>query len=166
MKLSQKVVDAINEQINNEFYAAHLYLSMVAFFDRLNLEGFAHWMRMQFQEEEGHALKFFDFLLDHDADIRLATIDGPAKGFDTPVEAVRTALEHEQEVTRQVGNLYELSMQEKAYSAKVMLEWFIDEQVEEEKNTRTILEKLEMIGDDKAALFVLDSELGGRSAGA
>lgn len=165
MRLSNKMVEAINQQITNELHAAYQYLALVAWFEDANLDGFAHWMRVQHAEEQAHALKFFNFLLDHDAPVKLGAIAAPRGDYTDPIAVFKAVLQQEEQVTGQVFDLYELAMSEKAWSAKVMLEWFISEQVEEEKIARTVLERLEMIGDNKAALLVLDQEMAGRSEG-
>lgn len=164
MKLSAKMVDAINDQIGNEFSSSYQYLALVAWFEDRNLEGFAHWMRLQHAEEQAHAKKFFDFLLDHGAPVRLRQIEAPRHDFAKISEAFAEVLRYEQAVTAQVLDLYELAMAEKAYSAKVMLEWFIAEQVEEEKTASSVLERVRMAEGDPAALLVLDQQMGARAS--
>lgn len=156
------VRDAINEQIKHEFYSAYVYLSMAGSFGVANLPGFAHWMRKQYEEETGHALKFFDFLLDRGESVQLLPLEGPPHAFRSPLDTFEQALEHEKEITSRIHELYDLSVQEGDYPAQVLLNWFVTEQVEEEKVATEIVERLRMADDDSAALFLLDRELGER----
>ncbi len=163
IQLSEKLVAAINEQIMHEFSSAYSYLALSVYFEENNLPGFAHWMREQQKEEEEHGMRLFKLLLDHNAPVELKEIPKPQKDYDSPIAAVKFLLNHEREITKKVFDLYELALQEKAYSVKVELEWFIKEQVEEEKTALTLLEQLEHIGDDKAALLTLDLQLSQRT---
>ncbi len=153
------VKEAINEQIKHEFYSAYLYLSMAGSFEVANLAGFAHWMREQAKEEMNHAMKFFDFLLDRGDQARLQAIDAPPYAFRSPLDTFEQALEHEKEVTSLIHDLYGLAVRENDYAAQVMLNWFVAEQVEEEKSATEIVERLRMAGEDSAALLLLDAEL-------
>jgi ferritin len=153
------VKEAINEQIKHEFYSAYLYLSMAGSFEVANLTGFAHWMREQAKEEMNHAMKFFDFLLDRGDQARLQAIDAPPYAFRSPLDTFEQALEHEKEVTSLIHDLYGLAVRENDYAAQVMLNWFVAEQVEEEKSATEIVERLRMAGEDSAALLLLDAEL-------
>ncbi|MGK7312259.1 MAG: ferritin [Candidatus Longimicrobiales bacterium M2_2A_002] len=164
--MDETVKDLINEQITHEFYAAYLYLAMAAHFEDQNYEGFAQWFRMQAKEEEGHAMKLFDFLVERGARPELKQIDKPPVEFGSPVEAFRAALQHEQKVTGLINAIYEAAVEAKDYPSQVMLQWFIEEQVEEEDTTGTAVDRLEMAGDNHAALMFLDSQYGERSAGA
>jgi ferritin len=156
------VRDAINEQIKHEFYSAYVYLSMAGSFGVANLPGFGHWMRKQYEEETGHALKFFDFLLDRGESVQLLPLEGPPHAFRSPLDTFEQALEHEKEITSRIHELYDLSVQEGDYPAQVLLNWFVTEQVEEEKVATEIVERLRMADDDSAALLLLDRELGER----
>jgi ferritin len=156
------VRDAMGEQIKHELYAAYLYLSMAGSFEVANLAGFAHWMRQQSREELEHALKFFDFLLDRGEHPELRTIEAPPYAFRSPLDTFEQALEHEKEITARINTLYELAVRESDLPAQVMLNWFVSEQVEEEKSATEIVERLRMAGEDSAALLLLDSELGER----
>ena len=158
------VRDAINEQIKHEFYSAYMYLSMAGSFGVANLPGFGHWMRKQYEEETGHALKFFDFLLDRGESVQLLPLEGPPHAFRSPLDTFEQALEHEKEITSRIHELYDLSVQEGDYPAQVLLNWFVTEQVEEEKNAGAVVETLQMVGDKSEALFLLDRELGRRRA--
>lgn len=164
--MDEKVKDLINEQITHEFYAAYLYLAMAAHFEEENYEGFAQWFRMQAKEEEAHAMKLFDYMVERGERIELQQIDKPPVSFGAPVEAFKAALAHEQKVTGLINTIYEAAMSAKDYPTQVMLQWFIEEQVEEEDTTGTAVDRLEMAGDSHAALMFLDSEYGKRSTGA
>lgn len=164
--MDAKVKELINEQITHEFYAAYLYLAMAAHFEEENFAGFAQWFRMQAKEEEAHAMKLFDFLVERGERIELRQIDQPPVEFGAPVDAFRAALKHEQKVTGLINTIYEAAVEAKDYPTQVMLQWFIAEQVEEEDTTGTAVERLEMAGGSNAALMFLDSEFGERSTGA
>ncbi len=156
------VRDAIGEQIKHEFYSAYLYLSMAGSFEAASLPGFAHWMRKQSEEEREHGMKFFDFLLDRGERVQLQAIDQPPYSFRSPLDTFEQALEHEKEITARIHELYELSVQEKDYPAQVLLNWFVAEQVEEEKSAAGIVERLRMAGENSTALLLLDQEMGER----
>lgn len=157
-----KVHEALNEQIKNEFYAAYLYLGMVAYFDERHLEGFAHWMRMQNAEEIAHAMKLFDHLLDIGGDVVLQAIDQPPSDFKSPLDVMQRALAHEQHVTQKIYELYALSVEENNYATQVLLQWFVTEQVEEEKSVGDIVGRLQLAGDSPEALLFIDRELASR----
>jgi ferritin len=156
------VRDAMGEQIKRELYSAYLYLSMAGSFEVANFTGFAHWMRQQSREELEHAIKFFDFLLDRGEHVELQAIDAPPYAFRSPLDTFEQALEHEKEITAHLNDLYGLSVRENDYPAQVLLNWFVTEQVEEEKSATDVAERLRMAGEDSAALLLLDSELGKR----
>ncbi len=160
--LSKAIQDAMNEQIKNELYSAHQYLSMSAYCEWVTLPGFASWMLTQAQEEREHAMKFYNFILDRDGRVVLRAIDQPVVEFGSPREVFEQALEQEQRVTAQINELYGLAVGENDYATQAFLQWFVTEQVEEEKNVRDVLETLTMIGDESESLFLLDRELGGR----
>lgn len=161
--LSDALQEALNAQINDELHAAYLYLAMAEYFSANNLDGFAHWMRMQREEEIGHAMKIFDFVLDRDGRVDLRTIEAPAAEFSSPLEVAKKALEHERKVTGKINSIYEKAKQESDYPTEALLQWFVIEQVEEEASALKIVERLEMAGDDNAALLMLDREMGDRS---
>ena len=163
--ISKSLQDAINEQINLELYSAYLYLSMSAHFESENLSGFANWMRVQYQEETGHAMKFYKYLLERNGAVTLKAIAQPTTKFKTPADVFTVVLKHEQKVTSLINKLYELAVKEKDYAAQFFLQWFINEQVEEEKNATEILNMLEMIGDSPVSLIMADRQLGARKAG-
>ncbi len=163
--LSKPVIAGINEQIAKEFSAAYLYLSMNAHFEVQNLPGFAHWMRLQYQEEVAHALRLFDFLTEHGARVELQAIEKPPTGFKSPLAVMEDVLKHEQRVTAEINKLYELADAERDYPAQLMLQWFITEQTEEEKSVSDIISRLKLAGESGPALLMLDRELAGRTAG-
>ena len=160
--LSKAVQDAINEQIKNELYSAYLYLSMSAHFEANNLPGFARWMRLQAQEEQGHALKFFDYMHDRGGMVTLQAIDQPPAEWKSSLALFEQVLEHEQLVTGMIHRLYELAAKENDYATGIMLQWFITEQVEEEKNAAQIIDTLKLIDAHGTAVLMLDKQLGKR----
>lgn len=163
--LSEVMADAINEQINNELFASYSYLAMSAYCEHQQFTGCASWLRAQSQEEYDHAMRLYQFLIARGARVRLAPIGEPAGDFESVPTVFSTAYAQEQRVTGQIERLYELAFNEKAFAALVELEWFIKEQVEEEKTTRDIVHKFELVQDDPASLLDLDRELGTRSGG-
>jgi ferritin len=164
--INQVVQNAINEQINNELYSSYSYLSMSAYCEHEQFTGCAHWMRMQSQEEYGHALRLYDFLTARNGRVELRPIAAPQIEFESVAQVFSKAFEQEQTVTGQINALYELAFKEKAFAALVELEWFIQEQVEEEKTAREIVHKFKLIAGDSAALLDLDRELAARQADA
>jgi ferritin len=161
---TKTVEAAINDQIAKEFFASHLYLSMAAWFEEQNLTGFANWMRMQTEEERGHAMRLFNYLIEAGGRVRLKAIEAPAVDFTSPVQVMKESLKHEQKVTASIRKLYELADKEKDYGTQLQLQWFITEQQEEEKNVSDVIARLEMAGDNKVALMFIDRELGSRQA--
>ena len=160
--ISKKLEDALNEQINKEFYSAYLYLGMAAHFESEGLKGFAKWMRVQALEEQGHAMRRYDYLFSVDAKPVLKPIEeAPVHYAKHPVEVIQDVLKHEQFVTASINSLYELALAEKDYKTQVFLQWFINEQVEEEENDRNILDVFKHINGN-AGLLILDKELGKR----
>jgi ferritin len=163
--LSKSLQDAINNQINLELYSAYIYLSMSAHFEGENLGGFANWMRVQYQEETGHAMKFFKHVYDRGGKVLLKAIAQPAAKFKTPLDVFHIVLEHEQKVTASINKLYEFAVKEKDYASQTFLQWYINEQVEEEKNATDIINMLDMIGTTPISLMMADKQLGERKAG-
>jgi len=162
--LSNAMQQAINEQIKNELYSAYLYLAMAAYAESENLAGFAHWMRLQSQEEVSHAMKFFDYVNERGGRVELHAIDKPPVTFDSPRHLFEETLGHERKVTAMIHELYALALKEKDYPTQVMLQWFVAEQVEEEDSASRILDTLTTVGDTPQALVMLDRELGKRDA--
>ena len=160
--VNQEIQDAINAQIGREFFAAYLYLGMMTYFESRSLSGFGHWMRMQAQEEVAHAMKLVDFLLDRGGSVDLQAIDRPTVDFASPLEVMKAALAHEQKVTGTINDLYALAVSKNDYPAQVLMQWFISEQVEEEKSASEIVDQLELAAGSASALLVLDGRLGER----
>jgi ferritin len=160
--LSDALQKALNEQIKNELYSAYLYLAMSAHFEAAGFPGFARWTRLQAEEETEHAMKFFDFINDRNGRVELLAIDAPPKEFGTPLEVFKMVFAHEQKVTGTIHRLYELALKENDYPTQVMLHWFIDEQVEEEKNASAIIDQLQMAEDHKGILLNIDHHVGKR----
>jgi ferritin len=158
-----RVVEAINEQINSELSASYSYLAMSAWCERERFTGAARWLRLQSQEEYMHAMKLFDFILARDEQVVLKPLEHPRQTFGSLLEVFERALTQEQEVSRQIDSLYETAFHEKAFAAVAELQWFLTEQVEEEKTGREIVGKLRMIGDDAASILDIDRELGSRT---
>ncbi len=165
MSIPQKVQAAINEQIKNELYSAYLYLAMSAHFEAESLGGLASWMRVQAREEVTHGMKLFDYLNDRGGRVELKAIAAPPATFESPLAIFREAYAHEQEVTASIHALYALAAREDDYATQATLTWFVNEQVEEEKSAADIVAQLELVGDNRPALLVLDQALGARKAG-
>ena len=161
MAVSEEVRDALNAQVRRELQAAYLYLSMANWFEEESLPGFASWMRAQSEEEREHAFRIIDHLHDRGARVELSALEAPAADFGSPVDAVRAALEHERMVTDHIHDLYETARDVGDHPATVMLEWFVDEQVEEEDTFQTLVDHLERDGSG-ASLLVLDGKLEAR----
>ena len=164
--MSQTMQDALNEQMKHEFYSSYLYLSMSAYCDGMNLPGLSRWMRAQAQEEAKHAMKIFDHILDRGGRVSLDQIDRPPAQFATPREVFDQAHRHEQQVTASINRVYGLAMDERDFASKVFLDWFVQEQVEEEKTSGLLAEQLRMVGEDRPGLLMLDRDLGQRRSGA
>lgn len=162
--MTSMVTEAINKQIAAEFGASFSYLAMAAWCEHHKYMGAGAWLRLQSAEEHTHAMKLFDFLLARNHQVVLRAIEEPRSDYGSLVEVFERSLAQEQEVSRQIDALYELAFKEKVFAAMAQLQWFITEQVEEEKTVREIVAKLHMVKDDPASLLDLDRELGGRSA--
>ena len=165
MQLSKPVQDAMNAQVQKELASAYLYLAMAAYFSESTLNGFAHWMRIQGREELGHALKFFDYLHDRNGHVALLAIPQPDGGWTSPLAAFEAARKHEEVVSASIREIYDLAVKEKDYPSQALLQWFMVEQVEEEKTSREIVDTLTMMGDNRVGLLMYDKELGQRNAG-
>ena len=162
--LNEVMQEAINKQINHEIFSSYSYLSMSAWCEHQKFTGCAHWLRLQSEEERSHAMRLHDFLIARDCRVILAPIAQPRVEFESIAHVFESSLAQEQQVTSQINDLYELAFKEKAFAALVELEWFITEQVEEEKVAREIVHKFQMVADDPASLLDLDRELSGRVA--
>src|SRR3954452_2284579 len=164
MMLNEVMQQAVNDQINNELFAMYSYLSMSAYCEHKQFRGCARWMRLKRDEEKVHALRLYDFLINRQGRVKLRPIAEPQFDFASVPDVFQKAFEQEQHVTRQINSLYEMAFNEKAFAALVELEWFINEQVEEEKTARDIVYKFQLVKNDPAALLDLDRELGARPA--
>ena len=160
--INKKMLDAFNEQINAELYSAYLYLSMAAHFKAANLPGFANWMTVQVQEETMHAMKFYNYVLSRGGKVKLTAIDAPPTSWKSPLEVFEATYEHEQKVTGLINNLVNLAIAEKDHAANMFLQWFVNEQVEEEANADALVQQLRMAKDAPGAMLMIDRELAAR----
>lgn len=161
--LSKEIQDALNDQIKNEYFSSYTYLSMAAYCESINMGGFATWMRLQSEEELGHAMRLFDYVLNRDGRVVLQSIGEPQTKFKSLTEMFQIVLDHEREVTGMINRLYEQAVNENDHATTVELQWFIQEQVEEEKTAQEVLDKLKLAGDNSSALLILDTQLSERS---
>ena len=161
--MKQPVVDAINDQIRDELYSGYLYLAMSAHFGAENLEGFARWMRFQAQEELQHAMRLYDYVISIGGRVVLKAIDQPPAEFGAPLSIFRQGLEHEREDLKRMHALFARARTQDDYPAELALQWFIQEQVQEEDNAATAVDQLELAGESKAALLMLDQQFGQRA---
>ena len=161
--IGKKMEDALNDQINAELYSAYLYLAMAAYFDSANMAGFASWMRVQTQEETAHAMKIFDFVSERGGRVVLKAIEEPAKEWKSPLAAFKAAYEHEQYITGRIDDLVNLAIKEKDHASNAFLQWFVNEQVEEETSVDSVVQQLTMAEKAPGALFMMDRELGQRT---
>ena len=161
--ISEKLEKAFNVQINKEFYSEYLYLSMQAYFERLNLKGFVNWMSVQVQEERAHAMGMFDYLNQRGGSVILEAIEKPEVDWKSPLDVFENLLKHEEYVTASINELMDAAEDVKDRAAMSFLNWYLKEQVEEEDNAGQVLATLKLIGDDKKALLMLDKELAART---
>ena len=157
--MNKKINQALNDQIHLELESSYLYLSMSAYYESNNLPGFAHWMRTQSQEEYSHAMRVFDYVQARGAVVTLDVLSKPPATFESPAKALDQALKHERFVTQAIHKLYELALQENDHATGVELQWFIQEQVEEEKSVSEVAARLELAGDSRLALLMIDHQL-------
>ena len=160
--LKEKIQKALNQQVNAELYSSYLYLAMAAYFETINLKGFANWMRVQTQEELVHAMKFYDFIIERGGKAVLSSIEGPPTEWASPLAVFEQAYEHEQKVTGLINKLVDLSMAEQDHATNNFLQWFVAEQVEEEASADEVVQKIKLMGDASGGLFMLDRELAQR----
>lgn len=163
--LSNTLLTALNDQIKHELYSAYFYLSMSAHCDAQNMPGAASWLGMQAKEEQAHALKFFGYIQERGAAVTLQAIDQPPTNFGSLLDIFEQVQQHEALVTSLITRLYELALEEKDYPTQIMLQWFISEQVEEEKSSADIVDMLRLIGTNVQGLFMADAHLGRRAKG-
>jgi len=160
--INKKVEDALNGQLNAEYYSSYLYLSMAAYFESIDLPGFANWMRIQTQEEMFHALKFYDYIIERGGRVTLQLIQAPPTEWKSPLDVFEATLEHERKVTGLINDLVYLARDEKDNAAEIFLQWFVSEQVEEEDNVGKILGQLKLVKGSPEAIYMLDKELSQR----
>lgn len=161
--IGERLNKAINDQIKNELESYYIYLSMAAYFHSASLDGMGHWMRCQAHEEMVHAMKFFEHVIDRGGKVVLQDLKQLKTTWNSPLEAFKDAYEHEKFITGKINELTTIAREEKDYSSEPLLSWFSDEQVEEEANASKIADQLEMVGQDKSGLLMLDRELGQRA---
>jgi len=160
--IKKKIMEEVNDQIRAEFQSAYQYLAFSAWFEDKNLDGFAHWMKMQSEEEIEHGMKFYNHILRRGGQVELKQLEAPAINAGGPTDVFEQVLEHERYITKRIHKLYDLATEEDDYPLQTLLHWFIDEQVEEEEMATDILDRLRMIGEESSAIYVLDRELAGR----
>ena len=160
--ISKKMEEALNGQVNAELYSAYLYLSMESYFKSLNLNGFAGWMRVQTQEEAAHAMKIYDFINERGGRAILKAIEGPETEWDSPLAVFEAVYVHEQKVTGLINDLVDLAIKEKDHATNTFLQWFVNEQVEEESSADEVVQQLKMMENAPGGMFMLDRELGQR----
>lgn len=160
--INTKMQEALNGQLNAELYSAYLYLSMAAYFESTNLSGLANWMRVQVQEEQFHAMKFFDYILERGGKVTLGAIEAPPSEWNSPLSVFEATLKHEQKVTGLINDLVYLAREEKDNASEIFLQWFVNEQVEEEDSAGTIVGQIKLIKDSPQALFMMDKEMAQR----
>jgi ferritin len=163
--ITKKMEKALNDQINAELYSAYLYLSMSAYFEAENLPGFAKWMRIQWQEEVMHGLKIYDYVKERGGRVTLKSIGEPPAKWKSPLDVFQATYKHEQVVTGRINDLVTQAVAEKDHATNAFLQWFVTEQVEEEKSADEIVQKLKRISDAPGGLYMLDKELGQRQSG-
>ncbi|MBF0496626.1 MAG: ferritin [Deltaproteobacteria bacterium] len=160
--IHEKMQQAINEQINAELYSSYLYLSMTSFFYSINLPGFANWMRVQTQEELVHAMKFYDYLASRGGRVILKPVEGVPTSWESPLAVFEDAYKHEQKVTGLINKLVDLAIEISDHATNTFLQWFVNEQVEEEASADGVVQKLRLMGGQGSALFMIDQELATR----
>ena len=164
MSMTTAVHDSLTKHINVEFYSSYLYLSLSAYCESINLPGFASWLRVQSREENDHAMRLFDYVNDREEKVLLMPISQPPLEFQSVLDVMQSALDHERKVTELIHQAYALAIKEDDYATQVHLQWFITEQVEDEKEVHEIIEQLKMIGDKSDALLLLDRQLAQRES--
>lgn len=164
--LSEKMEKALNDQINAEMFSSYIYLAMAAYFEDVNFPGMAQWMRLQADEENLHAMKFYDYVIERHGRVTLGAIDQPQAAWDSPLAAFENAFEHERYISGRINDLVTLAIEERDHATNSFLQWFVDEQVEEEASVDAVVQDLKRVADFPAGLFMLDRELGQRTAAA
>lgn len=161
--ISAKMADTINTQINNEMYSAYLYMSMSAHSSTVGLKGFATWFLVQYHEEMFHAMKMYNYVLDQGAEVHLLPIKEPPKTFATARDMFEKTLEHEHFITKSINDIATLALKENDHATYTFMQWYVNEQVEEEKNDSEILQQLKLAGETGPGIFMIDGQLGGRA---
>jgi ferritin len=164
--MKSKVEQSLNEQIHAEFFSFYLYLAVSAYFTKLHLEGFAHWMRVQAQEELAHAMKLFDYLNERGGAVQLLAVESPQSEWASPAAAVEAVLKHERHISERINRLVDLANGENDHATAVMLHWYVNEQVEEEATADTLFHQVKMVEASPHGLLMIDRELAGRPAAA
>ncbi len=159
---NKKMEEMLNKQLNSEFYNSHLYLAMAAWFEGQNLPGFASWMEIQAEEERKHALKIYNHLKERRGNIKISQVPLPPSEYKSALEVFQAAYDHEVSVSREINNLMEAALAEKDYAAVQLLNWFVNEQVEEEAQTDAVLQQLKMIGESRGSLMYIDRHMAKR----
>ena len=162
--IKEKILKALNKQINEELYSSYAYLAMSAHFSSESLDGFAHWFMLQSQEEYGHAMKILQYILDRNGKVSLMKVDPPKAVWKAPVDIFKETFDQEVSVSKSINGIVELSLAEKDYATNNFMQWFVSEQVEEESTALKLLDRLKLIGDNKNGLIMLDRELGMRAS--
>lgn len=165
MAMKQHLVDAFNAQIQAEFQSAYVYLGMAAWFTENNLPGFAQWMRVQWEEETQHAMKLYDFLHNRGVRVTLRPLSAPGSTYTSALDVFEHVHTHEQSITASINALYELALTDKDLPSQIMLQWFINEQVEEEALVIEIIERLKLVGTDGPSIYLLDRQMATRTPG-
>jgi len=160
--MKKNVAELLNAQVNKEFFSAYLYLGIAKFYTKQDLPGFASWYKVQAEEEKEHAMKIYDYLLDQDEDVTLDRIEEVKVDFKDVLDAAKAADKHEHYITAEIEKIMDAAVEEKDYRTQLFLNWFISEQEEEERNSKDMIVKIEMLGGDKKNLYLLDKELGSR----
>ena len=162
--MKENIEKALNKQMNFEFYSSYTYMAMAAYFDSTGMAGMSSWMQLQAQEEWGHGMKFYNYINERGGRVKLEQIDEPAFEYGSVLEVFEETLAHEKLVTSKINDLYALAVDEKDFATQNFLNWFVEEQVEEEDSVNTIIDKLKLIGKSNAALFMMDKDLGSRAS--
>jgi ferritin len=160
--LSEKMTDALNNQLNKEIYSAYLYMSMSAYSSYSGLKGFANWFMVQYQEEMVHAMKIYDYIDNQSQQVKLVAINQPPTEFESPLDMFEKTLKHEQFVTKSINDLVDIAISEKDHATNIFLQWFVTEQIEEEGNDNDIISRLRIVGEDGNGLLMVDKELSAR----
>ena len=158
--ISKKIAEELNKQLGREFFSSHFYLSMSAYSETLGLKGFSHWFMLKYTEENQHAMKFYKYILDQGATVKLTAIKQPESEFESPLSMFEATLAHEKKVTQHINELVDAAVVEKDYATQIFLHWFITEQIEEEATVSEIISKIKLVGGKGDGLFMIDTQLG------